>query len=160
MDEWKKYEKHGFLNTVWWPENKKLHGKPFTVKRRAICVAGIPSWRVVVETEDGKEEHLLTPLSIIGMNIGMYADQTGLFTEEDLDNDNTYNVDVPFDLWREWCKLLSKEQGRVIDPIAFEDEYTYDSTVGFYDFCMERGYEPLCGWDLRHITFNFEGGVA
>lgn len=161
-NEWEVYDRHGFLPTVWWPDNEELHGRPFTVKRRSICVAGVPSWRAEVELKDGrKEEHLLTPRSIIGLDIGMYADQTDLFTEDELDLDNTCSVEVPFDLWNEWCLRLGKQCNIEIDPVSFyEDEYTFDDTEGFYDFCKENGYEPPMTSVLRHYAFTPEGGVA
>lgn len=161
-NEWEVYDRHGFLPTVWWPDNEELHGRPFTVKRRSICVAGVPSWRAEVELKDGrKEEHLLTPRSIIGLPIGIYADQTGLFSDAELDLDNTYSFDAPFDLWKEWCETIGEGSHEIIEPISFyENDYTFDDTEGFYDFCKEHGYEPPRTSVLRHYQFTFEGSVA
>lgn len=160
--DWEWYDCNGFLPTVWWPGFEQFHGRPFSVKKRIPCIAGTPYWLVEVQLSNGKtEEHMLPPESIIGVNVGMYASETGFFTEEELDQDNTYSAEVPFDLWQEWCAILAKEEGRTIDPIDFfENEYTCDDTTGFFDFCEEKGYQFPVSSGLRHYDFDSEGNVV
>lgn len=86
------------------------------------------------------------------MIIGMYADQTGLFTEEELNFDNWCEVDIPEEILRKWYTENNLAEGtayelrKPIEDVTFEDWFYEvsqgDDTDGLYRFSVENGYVP------------------
>ena len=79
--------------------------------------------------------------------ITMYADDTGLFSEKECDFDNTVGFDVPRWILEEWFKFGKKENRDmgIDDYDTFEDwynNYIHDELIGFYDFCIIKGFVP------------------
>ncbi len=75
--------------------------------------------------------------------ITTYADDTGLFSERECDFDNTVGFDVPRWILEEWLKV--GEGVGFDDYDSFEDwynNYTHDELIGFYDFCIIKGFVP------------------
>ena len=109
------------------------------------------------------------------INIGMYADQTGLFSNRELDEDNWEVFEIPEWIVRKWFEdnLLANETAQELDiPIeeaTFErwlHEVSYgDDTDGLYWFSIEHGYIPESlivvpaqifyeDDDGKHVLFN------
>jgi len=81
------------------------------------------------------------------MYITTYADDTRLFNERECDFDNTVGFDVPRWILEEWFKISKKENRdmRIDYYDTFEDwynNYTHDELIGFYDFCIIKGFIP------------------
>ncbi len=79
--------------------------------------------------------------------ITTYADDTGLFSETECNKDNSVGFDVPRWILEEWFKFGKKENRDIgIDDYdSFEDwydNYIYDELIGFYDFCIIKGFIP------------------
>lgn len=76
-----------------------------------------------------------------------YADDTGLFSERECDFDNSVGFDVPRWILEEWFKISKKENKKmgIDDYDSFEEwynNYIYDELIGFYDFCIIKGFIP------------------
>lgn len=88
------------------------------------------------------------------MYITMYADDTGLFSEYECNKDNTVGFDIPRWILEDWYKEnedLNKEQ--TMDELGVSKEeatfdkwikeiYTHDDFIGFYDYCIIKGFVP------------------
>ena len=79
--------------------------------------------------------------------ITTYAEDTGLFSETECNKDNSVGFDVPRWILEEWFKFGKKENRDIgIDDYdSFEDwydNYIYDELIGFYDFCIIKGFIP------------------
>lgn len=77
------------------------------------------------------------------MYITMYADDTGLFSERECDFDNTVGFKVPRWIIEEWLKV--GEAVGFNEGDSFEDwynSYIHDELIGFYDFCIIKGFVP------------------
>lgn len=79
--------------------------------------------------------------------ITMYADDTGLFSEYECNKDNTVGFDIPRWILEEWFKFGKKENRNmgIDDYDTFEDwynNYIHDELIGFYDFCIIKGFVP------------------
>ena len=88
-------------------------------------------------------------MAMITMTI--YCDTTGLFTEEECNQENLCEMDFPEKLVRGWYESRKEEFDADIDvewsigkkEHTFEnwlDSYTADGTDGLYDFCAARGF--------------------
>lgn len=86
------------------------------------------------------------------MIIGMYADQTGQFTEEEIAFDNWCEVDIPKEILRKWyeennlAEETAYELKKPIEDVTFEDWYNEvsygDDTDGLYDYSVKHGFVP------------------
>ena len=86
------------------------------------------------------------------VTIGMYADQTGLFTEDEIMFDNWAEFEIPEWIVREWYKEnnlvedTSEYLRKPIEDCTFED-WLYgvsqgDDTDGLYEFSVSHGFTP------------------
>jgi hypothetical protein len=71
--------------------------------------------------------------------VDVYADDTGLFTEEECDYNNITTLIVPRWIVEEWYKQYEEE---IVFDKWFREIYTCDDFIGFYDFCIVKGYIP------------------
>lgn len=71
--------------------------------------------------------------------VDVYADDTGLFTEEECDYNNITTLIVPRWIVEEWYKQYEEE---IVFDKWFGEIYTCDDFIGFYDFCIVKGYIP------------------
>lgn len=86
------------------------------------------------------------------MQIGMYADQTNMFTEEELNRDNWVEVDIPEEILKKWYEVndlaeeTSRELKKPIEECTFNDWYKEVSwggdTDGLWDFAVSNGVTP------------------
>lgn len=88
------------------------------------------------------------------MVISMYADNTGLFTEEECNYDNTTELEVPRWIVEEWYKTHKKEckqetsewtripEEEITFSLWLNEGHTFDSFIGFYNFCIIKGIVP------------------
>lgn len=86
------------------------------------------------------------------MIVGIYADQTGKFTEEELNRDNWCEVDIPEEILRMWYEENNLADGtawelkKPIEDVTFEDWYNEvscgDDTDGLYDYSVKHGFAP------------------
>ena len=86
--------------------------------------------------------------------VTVYADNTGLFTEEECNYDNTVDLIVPYWVAKEWYLKNENENKRATmhELHIPEEEATFDrwfSSVyicedfdGFYDYCIIKGVIP------------------
>ncbi len=86
--------------------------------------------------------------------ITMYADDTGLFSERECNIDNTVGFDVPRWILEDWYKqyeILNKDSTMMELGVSEEEAtfdrwikevYTHDDFIGFYDFCIIKGFVP------------------
>ena len=86
--------------------------------------------------------------------VTVYADNTGLFTEEECNYDNTVDSIVPYWVAKEWYLKNENENKRatIHELHVSEEEATFDrwfSSVyicedfdGFYDYCIIKGIIP------------------
>lgn len=95
--------------------------------------------------------------------ITMYADDSGLFSEDECNYDNTVGFDVPRWILEDWYKQdeetnkkeTMNELGVPEKEATFdrwiEEVYTHDGFIGFYDFCLIKGYVPNIIDDYEYI---------
>ena len=95
--------------------------------------------------------------------ITMYADDTGLFSETECNKDNTVGFDVPRWILEDWYKqyeILNKDSTMIELGISeeeatfdrwIEEVYTYDDFIGFYEFCLIKGFVPNIIDDYEYI---------
>lgn len=86
------------------------------------------------------------------MIIGMYADQTGLFSEEEIMDDNWCELDIPEEILRKWYEVnnladdTANYLGKPIEECTFENWLNEvsqgDDTDGLYDFAVRNGWTP------------------
>lgn len=88
------------------------------------------------------------------MYITMYADNTGLFTEEEYNYENMADLIVPCWVVEEWYKRNEKENKRATmnECDVSEEEATFEKWFnsvcicedfdGFYDYCIIKGVVP------------------
>ena len=91
------------------------------------------------------------------LTIGMYADQTGLFSESELNNDNWCNVLIPESILRKWYEqnelavYTADELDIPLEDATFErwlNDVSYgDDTDGLFYFSILNGYEPRLSYD-------------
>ena len=86
--------------------------------------------------------------------VTVYADNTGLFTEQECDNCNIVNLIVPYWVIEDWYMANEEENKRATmhELHIPEEEATFDkwfSSVyicedvdGFYDYCIIKGVIP------------------
>lgn len=84
--------------------------------------------------------------------IGMYADQTGLYTEDELARDNWCELEIPERIVRQWyevnnlAKETADELGIPIEEATFErwlnEVSNGDDTDGLFQFSVDNGYTP------------------
>ena len=75
------------------------------------------------------------------LRVCVYADTTGLFTEEEILSDNLCELLFPRHLVEEWYNLFSDEYKRKYSfDNWYYEEYTADETDGFYTFCVLSGF--------------------
>jgi hypothetical protein len=89
--------------------------------------------------------------------IGMYADQTGLYTEDELAWDNWCELEIPEWIVRQWyeandlAKETADELGIPIEEATFErwlnEVSNGDDTDGLYLYSIANGYTPKRGED-------------
>lgn len=80
----------------------------------------------------------------------LYRDTTRRFTREECDLDNEFNTEIPYDIVLDFFKEKIKDSFKGDDTSISDDgllgewldEYTMDTTVDLFDYCMDRGYEP------------------
>lgn len=102
--------------------------------------------------EDNRNEMLL---------VTVYADDTGLFSEEEYNYDNMTDLDVPRWVVEAWYQKHEKEfKEQAVDELNipeeevtfdkwFKEVYTCDDFIGFYDFCIIKGIVPrISGEDV------------
>ena len=90
--------------------------------------------------------------------ITMYADDSGLFSEDECDYDNTVGFDIPRWILEDWYKqyeILNKDSTMMELGVSEEEAtfdrwikevYTHDDFIGFYEFCLIKGFVPKL-WD-------------
>lgn len=86
------------------------------------------------------------------MKIGMYADQTGLFSNRELNEDNWEVFEIPEWILQKWYDdhNLATETAEELDiPIEeaslkkWVNEVSFgEDTDGLYQFCVTNGYTP------------------
>jgi hypothetical protein len=86
------------------------------------------------------------------MIIGIYADQTRHFTDEEIAFDNWCEIDIPEEILRKWyeekdlAEETANELKKPIEDVTFEDWFYEvsqgDDTDGLYRFSVENGYIP------------------
>ena len=91
------------------------------------------------------------------VNIGMYADQTGLYTEDELSEDNWCDLYIPERIVRQWYEVnnlaeeTADELGIPIEEATFErwlnEVSNGDDTDGLYLYSIANGYTPKRGED-------------
>ena len=91
------------------------------------------------------------------IEIGMYADQTGLYTEDELAWDNWCELEIPEWIVRQWyeandlAKETADELGIPIEEATFErwlnEVSNGDDTDGLYLYSIANGYTPKRGED-------------
>ena len=77
------------------------------------------------------------------MYITTYADDTGLFNERECNFDNTAGFEVPRWIIEEWLEVgegIGFEEGDTFED--WYDSYIHDELIGFYDFCIIKGFVP------------------
>ena len=75
--------------------------------------------------------------------ITTYADDTGLFSERECNFDNTAGFEVPKWIIEEWLEVregVGFEEGDTFED--WYDSYIHDELIGFYDFCIIKGFVP------------------
>lgn len=85
--------------------------------------------------------------------VDIYADSTGLFTEDFLDyrmKSNIVTIDIPreilFEFFKENCLEEFRTNENLSDEAFFEDwlgEYTCDDTEGLYQYVEQRGFSRI-----------------
>ena len=110
------------------------------------------------------------------VNVGMYADQTGLYSESELSFNNWTEMEIPEWIVRKWyvendlADETAHELNIPLSEATFEkwlNEVSWgDDTDGLYDFSIENGYTPKIWYDgkaivlyrdyakNKHIVFN------
>ena len=101
--------------------------------------------------------------------ITMYADDSGLFSETECNRDNTVGFDVPRWILEDWYKQdekVNKEETMdVLDvpekEVTFDkwikEVYTHDAFIGFYEFCLIKGFVPkLLDKDVQDKVFYID----
>ena len=91
------------------------------------------------------------------IEIGIYADQTGLYTEDELALDNWCELEIPEWIVRQWyeandlAKETADELGIPIEEATFErwlnEVSNGDDTDGLYLYSIANGYTPKRGED-------------
>ena len=99
------------------------------------------------------------------VKVGMYADQTGLFTEYELYDENFVELIIPEWIVRKWYEEndLAEETADVlgipIEEATFEkwlDEVSYgDDTDGLFDFAIDNGSKPTIDVDVNKKDYVF-----
>ena len=76
------------------------------------------------------------------LRVLVYADNTGLFTEEEIMQDNCCDLLFPRWMVEEFYNTFTDEHYKKHYPfnVWFNEEYTADDTNGLYAFCKERGF--------------------
>ena len=75
--------------------------------------------------------------------ICVYADNTNLFGQDEIDDDNLVDIVVSEDILRQWFEEHVRS-GPDDDFVTwFEEESTADETDGFFEYCLGHGIEPL-----------------
>ena len=75
--------------------------------------------------------------------ITTYADDTGLFNERECNFDNIAGFEVPRWIIEEWLEVgegIGFEEGDTFED--WYDSYIHDELIGFYDFCIIKGFVP------------------
>ena len=95
--------------------------------------------------------------------IGMYADQTGLYTEDELSKDNWCDLYIPERIVRQWyeendlAKETAKELGIPIEEATFErwlNEVCWgEDTDGLFQFALDNGSLPITGVNKPDYVF-------
>lgn len=98
--------------------------------------------------------------------ITMYADDSGLFSETECNRDNTVGFDVPRWILKDWYKQDEKvNKQEIMDMLDVSEEeatfdrwieevYTHDAFIGFYEFCLIKGFVPkLLDKDVQDKVF-------
>ena len=88
------------------------------------------------------------------LNIDIYADSTGQYSEEETYACNCVSVRIPEDIVRRWYEEnIGQEEKLYFFGIEYENTfetwlkevYTCDDTDGLYQYSVEHGYRPNCG---------------
>lgn len=97
------------------------------------------------------------------IEIGIYADQTGLFSESELADDNWTEIEVPEEIACKWyevnglAKVTADELKIPIEEATFEkwlNEVSWGGdTDGIYDFSIANGYTPKLVCDGLSYVF-------
>ncbi len=86
--------------------------------------------------------------------VTVYADDTGLFTEEECNYCNIVDLIVPYWIVKEWYTTNEKEnkESAMNELHVSEEEATFerwfnsvcicDDFIGFYDYCVVKGVIP------------------
>ena len=83
----------------------------------------------------------------------IYADTTGLFTNDQCDEDNMCNVAFPVEILRKWYEVHTEiawetaaDLKKPINEVTFEDWLNHtiwaDDTDGLWQFSIDNGYMP------------------
>lgn len=86
------------------------------------------------------------------LTVTMYCDQTPLYSEREIEEENLCDLDFPEEIVRAWyaeheedCIAEQRQElGKYTEPSFeswFYDVCTADAFDGFYEFAAERGYE-------------------
>lgn len=103
------------------------------------------------------------------VNVGMYADQTGLFTESELNFDNFVCLDIQEWIVRKWYEEndLAEETASTLhiplEEATFErwlDEVSYgEDTDGLFNFALANGDRPTTGVNKHSwVCYRDENG--
>ena len=95
------------------------------------------------EADEAEHERIISDMRGENENmipISVYKDTTGLYTQEEIDEDNIAELYFPESIVVEW--VAPNESVTFAD---FMDNYTADDTVGLVDFARERGFEVSRG---------------
>ena len=97
------------------------------------------------------------------IEIGIYADQTGLFSESELNRDNWCEIYIPENILRKWYETNDLAKGTAEELRIPMEEATLerwvnevssgDDTDGLYDFCITNGYTPKLTYDGPSYVF-------
>ena len=84
------------------------------------------------------------------INIEIYADTTGQYSESELNYCNGVAIDVPRWIvekyFEKYLAPYEREDGEIINfDTWYREEYTCDELLDLYEFCKENGFTPVCG---------------
>lgn len=97
--------------------------------------------------------------------VTVYADSTGLFSEDECNYDNLCEVCFPEEIVIEWYNEnknacdedTSRDLRKLISECTYEDwindVYTADGTDGLYEFALKRGFD--CGLGINDHSYVF-----
>ena len=95
------------------------------------------------EADEAEHERIISDMRGENENmipIAVYKDTTGLYTQEEIDEDNIAELYFPVSIVKDFVAA-----GGFSDDFTFFATYTADNTFGLVDFARERGFEVSRG---------------